>query len=78
MSLTAIVILIVHISALPYMKLHTNIIETLILALLLIINSSFVESSSVSVPEQLISLLIVLPYTYAIGYIAWKIGSFLW
>ena len=78
MSVTATVILIVHISTLPYMNLYTNIIETVILALLLIINSSFVESLYVDVPEEMISLLIVLPYIYAIGYIISRIGSALW
>ena len=78
MSMTTTVILIVHTSVLPYKKLYTNIIEAVILALLLIINSSFVESSSVAVPEQLIVLLIVSPYIYAVGYIALMIGSSLW
>ena len=78
MSLAAIVILIVHVSVLPYVNLHTNIIEAFILALLLAINAALVESSSVSVPEELISLLIVLPYLYAICYIIWTIGSLVW
>ena len=78
MCVTSMVTLLVHLLTLPYERLYTNITETVILALLVIINCSLVESSSVAVPEELVSLLIVLPYLFATGYIALMIASPAW
>ena len=78
MCATSMGVLLVHVTTLPYKKLYTNIIETVILALLLIINSSLVESSSIAVSEELVSFLVLLPYFYAIGYIAYKTTAPFW
>ena len=78
MCATSMGVLLVHVTTLPYKKLYTNIIETVILALLLIINSSLVESSSITVSEELVSFLVLLPYFYATGYIAYKTTAPFW
>ena len=78
MSLAGLAILSVHIWVLPYTKLYINIIEATILAILVVINASCVESTSIYVPEWLISLLILLPYVYTMCYISWAVCSLCW
>ena len=78
MSLSALTVLIVHLFVKPYDKMHINVIETGILLNLLMVTAAFLDPSSRPVPEWFSSLLVLLPYFYAIGYIGWRLSQSLW
>jgi hypothetical protein len=78
MSLAALTVLIVHLFAKPYDKMHINVIETAILLNLLMVTAAFLDPSGRPIPEWLSSILVVLPYLYAVGYVGWRISRTLW
>ena len=74
MSLAALVVLIVHLFTKPYCKEHINIIEAAILLNLLIVTGAFLDPYNVQVPEAISTILVLLPYVYAAGFILWRVG----
>ena len=78
MSLAALTVLIVHLFVKPYEKMYINVIETAILLNLLMVTAAFLDPSGRPIPEWLSSILVVLPYLYAVGYVGWRISRTLW
>lgn len=78
MSLAALTVLIVHLFVKPYNKTYTNIIETAILLNLLMVTAAFLDPSGQPVPEWLSTILVLLPYCYAVCYIGWRVTTRLW
>ena len=75
MSTAALVVMIVHVFAKPYINNSTNIIEAAILLNLLLVTGAFLDPSSEQVPNWFSYSLVFLPYIYCIGYICWLIGN---
>ena len=73
--LAAFVVLLVHVFAKPYKKAHNNIIETAILLNLLLVAASYLKSPETIVATVLVVILTLLPYFYAVVYIAIVIGK---
>ena len=78
MSLAALAVLIVHLFVKPYEKMYINVIETAILLNLLMVSAAFLDPSNSPVPEWFSTILVLLPYCYAVGYISWRVGEHLW
>ena len=79
MSLAALVVLIIHLFTKPYKKMYINVIEAAILLDLLMVTAAFLDPPSSSpVPQWFSIILLMLPYTYAVIFIGYKIAVRLW
>ena len=72
--LVAFVVLLVHVFAKPYKKTRNNIIETAILLNLLLVSISYFKAPETTTASVFIVILTMLPYLYAVVYIAIAIG----
>ena len=79
MSLAALGVLIVHLFTKPFKKPHINIIEAAILLNLLLVTVAFLDPSNSPVPFELSTVLLFLPYAYALCYLLYRLlGRRLW
>lgn len=78
MVLVTVAVLLVHVLTKPYEKNHVNIIETLILLNLVAITVMFLDPTENPVPAWLSTVLLILPYLYAVVYIAWTSVVYIW
>ena len=78
MSLAALLVLIVHLFTKPFEKMYINIIEAAILLNLLMVTVALLDPSNTPVPFWFSSILLFLPYGYAVGYILFIVGKRLW
>ena len=78
MSLAALVALILHLFVKPYENKYINIIEAAILLNLLMVTAAFLDPSNSPVPEWFSTMLLILPYVYAVGYFGYLIAKYLW
>ncbi len=78
MSMSALVVLIVHLFAKPFKKMYINIIEAAILLNLLLVTVAFLDPSNTPVPFEFSTVLVLLPYGYAIGYLVYASGLKIW
>ena len=78
MSLAALTVLIVHLFTKPYEQMYINVIEAAILLNLLMVTAAFLNPSNSPVPVWFSTLLVLLPYFYAIGYLGYVIVRKIW
>lgn len=71
--------LLVHLFTKPFEKLSTNIIEAAILLNLLLVTVAFLDPSNTPVPFAFSTVLLFLPYAYAISYLLYMLlGRRVW
>ncbi len=78
MSLVALGVLIIHVFTKPFEKMYINVIEAAILLNLLMVTAAFLDPSNSPVPFAFSTILVMLPYIYAAGYISFTIGYIIW
>lgn len=79
MNLAALGVLLVHLFTKPFQKLHNNVIEAAILLNLLLVTVAFLDPSNSPVPFGLSTVLLFLPYLYAICFLFYQtVGKRLW
>lgn len=78
MSLAALLVLVIHLFTKPYEKMYINVIEAAILLDLLMVTAAFLDPSNSPVPQWFSTILVVLPYAYAVAYFCWVIGKRCW
>ena len=71
----AFLVLLVQVFAKPYKATHNNIIETAILVNLLLVTASYLQPPETTAASVLVVILTLLPYLYAVVYIAIAIGK---
>ena len=77
MSLAALVVLIVHIIVKPFEKEYINVIEALILLDLVLVTGAFLSPDSNTSTITIGYIFMFLPYLYCIGYLLYRIGSYI-
>ena len=70
----AFVVLLVQVFAKPYKNTHNNIIETAILVNLVLVAASYLQSPETTAASVMVVILTLLPYVYAVVYIAIATG----
>jgi len=70
----AFVVLLVQVFAKPYKDTHNNIIETAILVNLVLVAASYLQSPETTAASVMVVILTLLPYVYAVVYIAIATG----
>lgn len=78
MSLTSLGVLIVHLFTKPFQNMYINIIEAAILLNLLMVTVAFLDPSNTPVPLEFSTMLLLLPYAYAIVYLLSGLFQRLW
>ena len=70
----AFVVLLVQVFAKPYKDTHNNIIETAILVNFVLVAASYLQSPETTAASVMVVILTLLPYVYAVVYIAIATG----
>ena len=78
MSIAALGVLIVQLFTKPYSQEYINIIEAAILLNLVLVTGAFLDPSSIQVPEAVRIILVFLPFIYALGFLLWAVGKYVW
>ena len=71
----AFAVLLVQVFAKPYKDSRNNIIETAILLNLVLVAASYLKSPETTTATVLVVILTLLPYFYAVVYVAIAIGK---
>ena len=71
----AFLVLLVQVFAKPYKATHNNIIETAILVNMVLVTASYMKAPETTAATVLVVILTLLPYLYAVVYIAIAIGK---
>ena len=72
--LVVFVVLLVQVFAKPYKDTHNNIIETAILVNFVLVAASYLQSPDTTTASVMVIILTLLPYVYAVVYIAIATG----
>ena len=72
--LVAFVVLLVQVFAKPYKETSSNIIETAILVNFVLVAASYLQSPETTAASVMVVILTLLPYVYAVVYIAIATG----
>ena len=78
MSLVALLVLLIHVFTKPFKKMYINVIEAAILLNLLMVTAAFLDPSNSPLSFQFSTILVLLPYFYAVGYVICRIGYMIW
>ena len=70
----AFVVLLVQVFAKPYKDTRNNIIETAILVNFVLVAASYLQSPETTAASVMVVILTLLPYVYAVVYIAIATG----
>ena len=69
MTIGALTVLLTHLLAQPYEKWHVNIIESLILANLLVVSIMYLNPPVSQIPDWFSTTLLLSPYIYGTLYV---------